>query len=167
MAKPPRRPTTPEEDPENASGLPSDVGYGRPPEHSRFKSGQSGNPRGRPKGQRNLRTVLEDTLKQRVKVREGDRVRTLSKADGFVLNVVNKSVQGDPRAQHNLLNLLRSFGLTSEPPESSHHEAVTPHDAEIVADFLRRHVHSAGDATASDNPTDHEATVPPKKESKP
>jgi Family of unknown function (DUF5681) len=34
------------------------VGYGRPPEHSRFKRGQSGNPRGRPRKHRNFRTVL-------------------------------------------------------------------------------------------------------------
>ena len=40
----------------------SKTGYCNPPEHTRFKTGQSGNPRGRPKGTLNLATVLERTL---------------------------------------------------------------------------------------------------------
>jgi hypothetical protein len=46
------------------------VGYGRPPVHTRFKPGQSGNPRGRRKGQRNVSTVLAETLNQRIRIRE-------------------------------------------------------------------------------------------------
>jgi hypothetical protein len=34
------------------------VGYGRPPKHTRFQTGQSGNRRGRPKGAPNLATAL-------------------------------------------------------------------------------------------------------------
>ena len=40
------------------------VGYGNPPQHTRFKKGQSGNPRGRPKGTLNLATVLARTLRE-------------------------------------------------------------------------------------------------------
>jgi hypothetical protein len=142
------------------------VGYGRPPAHSRFKPGQCGNPKGRPKGQRNLRTVLEDTLKQRVKVREGDRVRTLTKLDSFILNVVNKSIQGDAKSQNTLVILMRSVGTLAELPVASRHEPVTTHDTELVLDFLRRHTPNAGDANSSDDTTDHENTVQPKKEPK-
>ena len=53
------------------------VGYGRPPVHSRFKPGQSGNPKGRRKGQRNVGTVVDGELSQRIKVREGNRTRSL------------------------------------------------------------------------------------------
>src|SRR6516225_1371379 len=58
------------------------VGYGRPPVHSRFKPGQSGNPKGRRKGQRNVRTVVDGELSQRIRVREGNRTRSLTKLDG-------------------------------------------------------------------------------------
>jgi hypothetical protein len=166
MAKSPRRPATPEDDPENSSGSDYEVGYGRPPKDGRFKSGKSGNPNGRPKGQRNLRTVLEETLKQRVKVREGDRVRSLSKLDSVVLNIVHKAIQGDPKAQVNLINLMRSVGLAAEPPAPSNREPVTTHDTDIVADFLRRHMPTADDATSSDDPTDNQGTESRKKESK-
>ena len=44
------------------------VGYGRPPKHSRFRKGQSGNPRSRPKGARGLKTDLRAELSERVRV---------------------------------------------------------------------------------------------------
>ena len=43
-------------------GRDHDAGYGKPPRHSRFKKGQSGNPKGRPRGSRNFSTDLKATL---------------------------------------------------------------------------------------------------------
>jgi hypothetical protein len=42
------------------------VGYGKPPLHTRFKKGQSGNPRGRPPGAKNLSTLLNEALNEPV-----------------------------------------------------------------------------------------------------
>ena len=39
-----------------------EVGYGKPPKHSRFPPGQSGNPKGRRKGSRGLKSDLEAEL---------------------------------------------------------------------------------------------------------
>ena len=50
-----------------------EVGYGKPPRHTRFKTGRSGNPRGRRKGQRNLAAVLREVLRQTVKVKRGEK----------------------------------------------------------------------------------------------
>src|SRR4051812_4337181 len=52
---------------------PYDVGYGRPPKATRFRKGQSGNPRGRPKGAQGLRSLLEAALAQQITVSEGGR----------------------------------------------------------------------------------------------
>ena len=43
-----------------------EVGYGKPPRHSRFVKGQSGNPRGRPAGAKNFTTLLEEALNEPV-----------------------------------------------------------------------------------------------------
>ena len=57
------------------------VGYKKPPLHSRFKKGQSGNPRGRPRGAKNFSSVLNDALNQPVFVTENGRRRKISKRE--------------------------------------------------------------------------------------
>src|SRR6266478_251195 len=57
------------------------VGYCNPPQHARFKTGQSGNPRGRPKGTLNMATVLERTLRENVVITEGGRRKTITKLE--------------------------------------------------------------------------------------
>ncbi|MCC6949789.1 MAG: hypothetical protein IT539_18695 [Bradyrhizobiaceae bacterium] len=56
-----------------------EVGYKKPPKAHQFKPGQSGNHRGRPKGKRNMRSILQEALAAKVKVRDGDKVRTMTK----------------------------------------------------------------------------------------
>jgi hypothetical protein len=51
------------------------VGYKRPPVHTRFKPGQSGNPSGRSKGSQNLQTLFTKILAEEVSLREGANVR--------------------------------------------------------------------------------------------
>ena len=56
-----------------------EVGYKKPPKDTQFKPGQSGNPLGRPKGTKNLKTDLMEELGQKIVVREGDRPLEVSK----------------------------------------------------------------------------------------
>ena len=91
------------------SGRPSayDVGYGKPPTTSRFKKGQSGNPRGRPKGatartparptERIPDIVLQETSRL-ITVPNGDRTMTLSMMQAAIRALVVRAVKGDPRA---------------------------------------------------------------------
>ena len=71
-----------------------EVGYGKPPTHSQFRPGQSGNPAGRRKGVRNLKTDVKRTLATPVKVKEGGRTRTRSTQEGAPHGVAR---EGAPR----------------------------------------------------------------------
>ena len=83
------------------------VGYGKPPQHTRFKKGESGNPTGRPKGSKNLTTLLEKELKQRVMVTENGRRRSITKQEAMVKHLVNKAVSGDRALMQLLLEEIR------------------------------------------------------------
>ncbi len=116
------------------------VGYGRPPVHTRFKPGQSGNPKGRRKGQRNIHTIVVEALSQRISIREGDRIRSLTKLDGVILTMVNAALKGDPKAQASLITMMRSLGLIGAPPQNAtNQEPFTSDDAALIEDYFRRH----------------------------
>ena len=75
-----------------------DVGYKKPPISSRFKPGQSGNHRGRPKGSQNFSTIMEKELSTRVPVSQNGRQKRLTKKHIIAARLVNKAVEGDPKA---------------------------------------------------------------------
>lgn len=163
MTKRPRRPEMSKRD----DGAPSDppeypVGRGRPPVHTRWKPGQSGNPRGRPKGSRNVRTVLEEALKKQIQIRDGERTRSMSKLECIVTITVNRAAQGDIKHLLAVFQLLRAVGMTDEVPSTTEFEPVTERDAEIVADFVRRYLSSAGDGAADNGSTNPQGTPPGK-----
>ncbi len=73
------------------------TGYKRPPRATRFKQGQSGNPKGRPKGSKNLISVIEKELQKLVDVTENGKRKKITKQQAIVTQLVNKAATGDPR----------------------------------------------------------------------
>jgi len=65
------------------------VGYGNPPEATRFKKGISGNPRGRPRGSLNVATVLMRTLRKKVVINEGGHRRSVTKLEAGIIQLAN------------------------------------------------------------------------------
>jgi Family of unknown function (DUF5681) len=75
-----------------------EVGDRRPPKHSRFVPGVSGNPKGRPKGSVNLRTRVTEQLRQTVTVTRNGRPVKMRKADLIALQIVDSAAKGDLKA---------------------------------------------------------------------
>ena len=96
------------------TGEPYKVGYRKPPKHTQFKPGRSGNPRGRSKGTKNLKTDLIEVLGEKVLVREGDRQVWVSKQRAAVMTLVAKTLKGDGRAAGHLIALMMRLTDTGE-----------------------------------------------------
>ena len=98
-----------------------DVGYGKPPRHTRFVKGQSGNPRGRTTGAKNLRTLLTEALNETVIATENGGRRKVTKRQAIITQLVNRSATADFRAIKILLDIVRDIERQTEPttPETS------------------------------------------------
>ncbi len=100
------------------------IGYKRPPINTRFKKGQSGNKKGRPKMRKSLAKSCLDALQETIEVRQGDRLRTITKMDATFQVMLNKAVKGDHRSASKLLDIAKELGLlqlrTEEVPQSSY-----------------------------------------------
>jgi Family of unknown function (DUF5681) len=91
------------------------VGYGKPPRHTRFQRGQSGNPRGRPAGSRNFGTLVSGALNELVIVVEDGGRRKITKREAIVKQLVNRSAKADWRAIKILLDIVREIEGRVEP----------------------------------------------------
>ena len=92
-----------------------EVGYGKPPRHTRFKKGQSGNPRGRPSGSKNLTTLLGEVLNELVVVAESGGRRKITKRRAIIMQLVNQAAKADWRATKLLLDILQAIEARAEP----------------------------------------------------
>ena len=74
------------------------VGYGKPPLIRRFKSGQSGNRRGRPRGSKNCKTIVREIANEMHSVTEDGRLRRRSILEFMLLALRNLAAEGNVRA---------------------------------------------------------------------
>jgi hypothetical protein len=115
---------------------PNKIGYGKPPKHSQFVKGHSGNPKGRPKGSLNLATLLEKIIRQRVTVTENGRSREMPKAEAIFAQLVSKALRGNTHAIHELrywLQWLEDSTKAAVPPP-----ILSDEDNVVIASIVER-----------------------------
>ena len=84
-----------------------EIGYGKPPRSGQFRKGQSGNLQGRPKGSKNLATVVLRESRQKVRVNGPRGPRMVTKLEAAVMQIGNKAAQGELRAARELFSLVQ------------------------------------------------------------
>jgi hypothetical protein len=130
-----------------------EVGYGKPPAHTRFKPGQSGNPKGRPKGTKNLATDLSEELREKIIVTEGGKSRETTKQRAIVKTAVARALKGDMRAITVLIKQIEGMEQTTD--NETQNEFLSRDDEQILENF-RRHLMEeikAAEAGESDDQT--------------
>lgn len=114
----------------------SDVGYKKPPEQSRFKKGQSGNPVGRPKGSKNTLKLLDAVLEQKIKVQQEGKTISITKKQAMLMQLVNSAVKGDIKAIAALFPYLMQLDMKEE--KSLETSKLSLKDEEILQQFLEQ-----------------------------
>ena len=114
-----------------------EVGYGKPPRRSRFKKGQSGNPRGRPRGSKNVSTLLSEALNEPVTVAENSGRRKITMRQAIIKQLVHQAAKGDWRAMKILLDLLRDTEGQTEPAPAGA-TAFTAADEKVIEQLKAR-----------------------------
>jgi seryl-tRNA(Sec) selenium transferase len=120
--------------------LPYEVGYGKPPRSGQFTAGKSGNPKGRPKGSKNLATIVQRESRQRVRVNGPRGSRTVTKVEAAVMQIGNQAAKGDLRAAREYFSLVQRSeeAVNSGAAPLSLHELDQP-----VMESIRRRMERA------------------------
>lgn len=133
--------------------LEHEIGYGKTPEKGKFEPGQSGNPKGRPKGSKGLKTILNDALGQKIVSRANGKEKKITTREGIIMRLVKKALDGD----HNAIKLIMArdedFELRTlaEDGAQSTDENSSEIDDEILKEFERQILESVSNYETSED----------------
>lgn len=111
-------------------------GFGYPPKKNQFKKGQSGNPKGRPKGSKNLKTDALSVLKMSVPLKVNGKTKKVSTQKAALMRLREKALKGDQRALEKLLELSARYNDDDLYVATEH--TIEKNDADIIAEFIKR-----------------------------
>jgi hypothetical protein len=120
-----------------ANGTTPNLGRGHPPKHTQFRKGMSGNPKGRPKGSKNLSTLLREAADDQVSATIGGKTRNISKLQATAMQLATKAASGDLAAINKLLDWvdeIETRAAAAKPSQFPLSEA----DIEVIRETYER-----------------------------
>ncbi|WP_052261788.1 DUF5681 domain-containing protein [Leisingera sp. ANG-M1] len=114
-----------------------EVGYAKPPKRTQFKKGQSGNPKGRPKGAKGFNASLKREMESEVIIREGGREVKVSKAEAAAKRFLAKALHGDMGALKTLMQFDADLQAKVEKEAGQVAQVTAPDqtDEDVLAHF--------------------------------
>lgn len=109
-----------------------EVGYGRPPKETRFKPGQSGNPKGRKRKPQSVREQMREILDGKIQVAEGGVVKKRSRRSVMLTSVANNAAKGDLKAADFVLG----FSEALEKPDQDPNQ-LSPEEQMLLEKIIR------------------------------
>lgn len=130
---------TPDEPPSPSSADDGAAAYRKPPRQYQFKPGQSGNPRGRPKGTRSLPTLVDIALSKPMTAQIRGRTVKMTAREAMVMRYVDQALKGDLKAFAVLLKLdPRAKHDEADEQANEAKSAVPDEDVALIAAFRWR-----------------------------
>lgn len=86
-----------------------EVGYKKPPKHTQFQPGQSGNPAGRPKDTRNVKHVLLQVATEDMLISENGQSKVVSKQEALIRRLYADALAGDKAAAKLLFDVWAKY----------------------------------------------------------
>ena len=112
------------------------IGYKKPPKQSQFQPGQSGNPKGRPKGLKNLATDLQEELEQKILITEANKSQEITKQRAMIKTLFAKALKGNVQAVSVLISLI--LGLEQANRHNPDGVALSEEDQAILAAYTKQ-----------------------------
>jgi hypothetical protein len=119
-----------------------EVGYGKPPAEHRFIAGQSGNPKGRPKGAKSYGLILRELLNRKIEVRESGRARKITVFEAILLRFTQDALKGDTKTAAFLFD---RYERGEEIQSSGESKQLSTQEKKALDDFARKIQEAFGD----------------------
>ncbi len=136
-----------------------DVGRGKPPIHSRYPKGKSGNPNGRPKGKVtriDADAVLDAVLSALVPVNDNGRPQKISKLRLLYTQLVNRAIKGHHPSSSLVIGQVARQSARHETDDQSAAQSDAQSRKEFES-FLKEMAENLGDSPGRKSPQHEES----------
>jgi hypothetical protein len=111
------------------------------PDASKFKKGQSGNPGGRPKGAKGMKTLLAQELKESITVQQDGKKTRIRRSEALIKRMVNDALQGRDRPRDTVLRYAEAIDQDRQQRTAAE---LSADDQAILDRYVERRIREMG-----------------------